>query len=72
MTAEIQEIPIQKLHVVGIMGTAMIPIAEYGLLDASKRDEVVQTILNELANNSTCIFGNSLIKTERFDGFRVL
>lgn len=72
MTAEIQEIPIQKLHVVGIMGTAMIPIAEYGLLDASKRDEVVQTILNELANNSTCIFGNSLIKTEGFDGFRVL
>ncbi len=72
MTAEITELPLQKLTVVGIMGTAMIPIAEYGLLDASKRDEVITTILNELANNSVCIFGNSLVKTEGFDGFRIL
>jgi hypothetical protein len=72
MTAEVTKLPLQKLTVVGIMGTAMIPIAEYGLLDASKRDEVVHTILNELSNNAICIFGNSMIKTEGFDGFRVL
>jgi hypothetical protein len=72
MTAEVTNLPLQKLTVVGIMGTAMIPIAEYGLLDNSKRDEVIQTILTELANNAVCIFGNSLVKTEGFDGFRIL
>lgn len=72
MTNNIEKLPLIKLHIVGIMGTAMIPIAEYGLLDASKRDEVVSTILGELASNSVCIFGNSLIKTDGFDGFRVL
>jgi UDP-N-acetylmuramate-alanine ligase len=72
MAAEVLNLPSQKLHVVGIMGTAMIPIAEYVLLDVSKKDEVIHTILTELANNNTCIFGNSLIKTEGFDGFRVL
>ncbi len=72
MSAEIKEIPIEPLTVVGIIGTAMIPITTYGLLDASKRQEVITTILNELANNSVVILGNSLIRTECYDGFKVL
>lgn len=72
MTAEIKELPIIQLTVYGIMGSSMIPLATYGLLDPEKRNEVVSTILKELADNPSVILGPSLIKTEGFDGFRVL
>ena len=71
MTAEIREVPIVQLAIYGIMGTTMIPLATYGLLDPSKREEVVNTILTELADNADVFLGATLIKTEGFDGFRI-
>lgn len=72
MTAEIRELPIVQLAIYGIMGTAMIPLATYGLLDPSKREEVIDTILHELADKDSVFLGATLIKTEGFDGFRIL
>ena len=72
MTAELKKLPIQQLEVYGIMGSSMIPLATYGLLDPSKRQEVIDTILKELSENANVVLGPSLIKTENFDGFRIM
>lgn len=72
MTAEIKELPLKPLNIYGIMGTALIPLCQYNLLDPSKRSEVVTEILTELASKEIVIMGNTLVYTEGFDGFRIL
>ena len=72
MSAEIKELPLEPLNICGIMGTALIPLCQYNLLDPSKRGEVITEILTELASNEVVIMGNTLVYTEGFDGFRIL
>ena len=72
MTAEIKELPLEPLAICGIMGTALIPLCQYNLLDASKRGEVIKELLTEFASKEVVIMGNTLIYTEGFDGFRIL
>lgn len=72
MPAEIVELPLTPLSICGIMGTALVPLAQYNLLDASKRAEAIEEILSELASKDVVIMGNTLIYTEGFDGFRIL
>lgn len=72
MTAEIKELPLEPLSICGIMGTALIPLCQYNLLDPSKRSEVITEILTELASKEIVIMGNTLVYTEGFDGFRIL
>ncbi len=70
--SNVVEIPLQPLQIVGIIESTMIHIATYNLVDASKRNEVVQEILTYLSSESVCFFGDTVIKTERYDGFRVI
>ncbi len=72
MSAELKELPLTTLAIYGIMGTAMIPLATYNLLDNSKRQEVIDEILGEFASKETVILGGTLVYTEGFDGFRIL
>lgn len=72
MTVEIKEIPLDPLNICGIMGTALIPLCRYNLLDPSKRGEVITEMLTEFASKEVVIMGNTLVYTEGFDGFRIL
>lgn len=72
MTAEIKEIPLTPLAIYGLMGTTMIPLATYNLIDSSKRDEVIKEILLEFATKESVMLAGTLVFTEGFDGFRVL
>lgn len=72
MTAEIKELPLELLNICGIMGTALIPLRQYNLLDPSKRGEVITEMLTEFAFKEVVIMGNTLVYTEGFDGFRIL
>ena len=72
MTAEIKELPLEPLNICGIMGTALIPLCQYNLLDAGKRGEVIKELLTEFATKEAVIMGNTLVYTEGFDGFRIL
>lgn len=72
MSAEIKELPLEPLNICGIMGTALIPLCQYNLLDSSERGEVITEILTELASKEVVIMGNTLVYTEGFDGFRIL
>ena len=72
MTAEIKELPLELLNICGIMGTALIPLCKYNLLDSSKRGEEITEMLTEFASKEIVIMGNTLVYTEGFDGFRIL
>ena len=72
MTADMKEIPLEPLQIVGFLDTQMVHIATYTLTDASKRQEVVAALLDYLTKESICIFGNTAIKTDRYDGFRII
>jgi hypothetical protein len=72
MTAEIVEIPLEKLNICGLMGTALIPLTQYSITADEDRALVIESILTELASKEVVIMGNTLIYTEGFDGFRIL
>lgn len=72
MTAELKEIPLTPLAIYGLMGTTMIPLATYNLIDSSKRDEVIKEILLEFATKESVMLAGTLVFTEGFDGFRIL
>ena len=72
MTAEIVEIPLEKLKICGLMGANLIPLTQYNLTDDEDRALVIESILTELASKEVVIMGNTLIYTEGFDGFRIL
>ena len=72
MTAEIVEIPLEKLNIYGLMGATLIPLTQYSLTSDEDRALVIESILTELASKEVVIMGNTLIYTEGFDGFRIL
>lgn len=72
MTAELKEIPLTPLAIYGLMGTTMIPLATYNLIDPSKRGEVIKEILLEFATKESVMLAGTLVFTEGFDGFRIL
>lgn len=72
MTAEIVEIPLEKLNICGLMGVALIPLTQYSITADEDRALVIESILTELASKEVVIMGNTLIYTEGFDGFRIL
>lgn len=72
MSAELEEIKLEPLHICGIMGTALIPLCQYNMTEDEERHVVIQEILTELASKEVVIMGNTLVYTEGFDGFRVL
>ena len=72
MTAKIKEIPLQHLGIYGLIGTSLVPIATYAIRTEDDRQTVINEILGELATKDIVIMANTLIKTESFDGFRIL
>lgn len=72
MSAELKEIKLEPLHIYGIIGTSMIPIATYNLTDPSMRAEVINEILTEFATKDVVILGSTLVYTDGYDGFRIL
>ncbi len=74
MTTEsnLKEIPLTPLGIYGIMGTTMIPLATYNLVDVTKRQDVINEILLEFSTKESVILGGTLVFTEGFDGFRIL
>ena len=71
MTAEIVEIPLEKLNICGLMGATLIPLTQYSITADEDRALVITSILTELASKEVVIMGNTLIYTEGFDGFRI-
>jgi hypothetical protein len=72
MSAEIKELPLHPLGIYGIMGTSLIPLCAYNLVDPNARAEVINEILTEFATKDKVILGDTLIFTGGFDGFRIL
>lgn len=68
----ISEIPLEKMTLYGITGSAMVPLGTIALTDNSKRQEVVEAILSDLANNEKVILYGTLIHTEAYDAFRLV
>lgn len=71
MTAEITEIKLNPLSVYGVIGTAMVPLATFTIIDVTKREETILDLLGKLADSEKLIIGNTLIFTESYDAFRI-
>ena len=72
MPDEIKAIPLEPLGIYGLMGTTLIPLAVYNLKPEENRADVIQEILSELVSKDIVIMFNTAIKTEAFDGFRII
>lgn len=72
MTAEIYKLSFKPLTLYGIQDGKMILITEFNLVDESKRQETVEEIMTDLADNEILIIGGTLIRTERYDCFKVV
>jgi hypothetical protein len=68
----IEELPLTNLTVYGIIGAAMVPLANFSIIDESKRSETVEDLLGQLASEEKVIIGSTLIFTESYDAFRVV
>lgn len=68
----VNEVPLGKMTLYGITGSAMVPLGVIGLTDNSKRQEVIEAILSDLANNDKVILYGTLIHTEAYDAFRLV
>lgn len=72
MSSEIVKIPLTPLTICGIIGVNMGPLCQYNLTAKENRHDVIADILTEFATKDVVILGNTLIKTESFDGFRII
>jgi hypothetical protein len=68
----LSEIPLTTLKIYGIMGPNMIPLAMYNLRPDEVRKEVIQEILSSFANDDVVILGGTMVRTEAFDGFKII
>jgi hypothetical protein len=68
----LSEIPLTTLNIYGIMGPNMIPLAMYNLRPDEVRKEVIQEILSSFANDDVVILGGTMVRTEAFDGFKII
>ena len=66
------DFPLTPLCIYGIAGAAMVPLANFSLIDSSKRAETIEDLLMQLAAEEKVIIGNTLIFTESYDAFRIL
>ena len=67
----VQELPKPKLVVFGIKEGVMMTLATVVLVDVTKRESVISEILETLASSTSCILGDTLIYTEKFDAFQI-
>lgn len=72
MSAEIKELPMQKLTLYGVLGATMVPLAQVSLLEPDKREKVIEDLLTILASEDKIILYDTLIFTENYDAFRIL
>ena len=69
---KLTEIELAPIHIYGILGATLVPLSTYQCTKEENRAEVIESILQELMETNTVYLGNTAIKTERFDGFRIL
>lgn len=72
MTQEISEIKLHPLTIYGIQDGKMIPLTDFKMIDPSLRTETIEELMSSLATNEIVILGGTLIRTERFDCFKVM
>lgn len=65
------ELPPNWLTLFGIQHGVMIPLVSLRLMEPTKREEVVTSILEELAKGEVCLLHDTLIFTDKFDAFTV-
>lgn len=63
--------PSPKLIVLGFKDNLAVPLAQIVIIDPEKRQEIIDSVLMQLAGNAACILGDTLVYTDKYDAFQI-
>lgn len=63
--------PSPKLVVLGFKDNLAVPLAQVVITEPEKRHEIINSVLVQLAENTICILGDTLVYTDKYDAFQI-